>query len=84
MPEVNETFYVDGDSVACDGGGGVLGHPLVYLAIDKSGQADCPYCSRRFVYRPGGVEPGELMTETVDESRYAGAVPGRPSDRAET
>ena len=84
MPEVNETFYVDGDSVACDGGGGVLGHPLVYLAIDKSGQADCPYCSRRFVYRPGGVEPGELMTETVDESQYAGAVPGRPSDRAET
>jgi uncharacterized Zn-finger protein len=84
MPEVSETFYVDGDSVACDGGGGVLGHPLVYLAIDKSGQADCPYCSRRFVYRPGGVEPGELMTETVDESRYAGAVPGRPSDRAES
>jgi uncharacterized Zn-finger protein len=84
MPEVNETFYVDGDSVACDGGGGVLGHPLVYLAIDKSGQADCPYCSRRFIYRPGGVEPGELMTETVDESQYAGAVPGRPSDRAET
>jgi len=84
MPEVSETFYVDGDSVACDGGGGVLGHPLVYLAIDKSGQADCPYCSRRFVYRPSGIEPGELMTETVDESQYAGAVPGRPSDRAET
>jgi uncharacterized Zn-finger protein len=72
MPDVNETIYVDADSVACDGGGGVLGHPLVYLAIDKSGQVECPYCSRRFVYRPGGVDPGELMEETIDDSAAGG------------
>jgi uncharacterized Zn-finger protein len=72
MPEVNETIYVDGDSVACDGGGGVLGHPLVYLAIDRSGQVECPYCSRRFVYRPDGIDPGELMEETIDDAAAGG------------
>jgi uncharacterized Zn-finger protein len=69
MIDVNDTIYVDGDSVACDGGGGVLGHPLVYLPIDKSGQVECPYCSRRFIYRPGGRDPGNFMEETLDEAK---------------
>jgi uncharacterized Zn-finger protein len=73
MPDVNETIYIDADSVACDGGGGVLGHPLVYLAIDERGQVECPYCSRRFVYRPGGVDPGELMEETIDDATARGS-----------
>ncbi len=34
--------------VACDGGGGVLGHPKVYLYIDDR-EVMCPYCSRLFV-----------------------------------
>lgn len=39
--------------VACDGGGGVLGHPKVYLHIDADAgdTVTCPYCSRVFVYR---------------------------------
>jgi uncharacterized Zn-finger protein len=55
MPDVIEEIeeiYVDGKSVACDGGGGVLGHPRVFLAIDQSGSVECPYCSRRFVFAP--------------------------------
>lgn len=40
---------VDHPVVACDGGGGALGHPLVYLTIGASGHVECPYCSR--VYR---------------------------------
>jgi uncharacterized Zn-finger protein len=67
MTEVSEEFYVDSDSVACDGGGGALGHPLVYLPIDKSGGVECPYCSRRFVYRPGGRDPGNFVEETLDD-----------------
>jgi uncharacterized Zn-finger protein len=47
--------WVNTHSVACDGGGGALGHPLVYLAIDKTGRVECPYCSRLFVYRPDDV-----------------------------
>lgn len=36
------------DKVGCDGGGGVLGHPLVYLLFEESMSVDCYYCSRRF------------------------------------
>lgn len=34
-------------AVACDGGGGTLGHPLVMLRIEDT-QVTCPYCSRTF------------------------------------
>lgn len=51
-PDFNEPEIVPvtGDNVACDGGGGPLGHPLVYLPVhaDK-GSVDCPYCDRRYV-----------------------------------
>jgi uncharacterized Zn-finger protein len=47
-----EVIYVDSRTAVCDGGGGVLGHPRVFLAIDQSGEVECPYCSRRFVYAP--------------------------------
>src|SRR5262245_5268121 len=47
-----ETVYVDSRNVACDGGAGPLGHPRVYLAIDKTDQVVCPYCSKRFVHDP--------------------------------
>ena len=44
-----ETIVVSEKRVACDGGGGALGHPRVFLEIDSSGEIVCPYCSRRFV-----------------------------------
>jgi uncharacterized Zn-finger protein len=55
MPELIEEIeeiYLDSKTAACDGGGGGLGHPRVFLAIDQSGRVECPYCSRRFVYAP--------------------------------
>ncbi len=48
-----ETIEVETDTVGCDGGGGALGHPLVYLTLGKEGRVDCPYCSRRFVLKHG-------------------------------
>lgn len=39
----------DAESVGCDGGGGALGHPLVYLTFENNDQVDCYYCSRRFI-----------------------------------
>jgi uncharacterized Zn-finger protein len=47
--ERSETFHVDDATVACDGGGGALGHPRVYLNITTGGMIDCPYCSRRYI-----------------------------------
>lgn len=39
--------------VACDGGGGALGHPKVYLKFDDDDHIVCPYCSRQFVLKQG-------------------------------
>jgi uncharacterized Zn-finger protein len=51
-----ETIEVSSLEIACDGGGGTLGHPKVYLHIDVSiGHIVCPYCSRNYVYKAGGV-----------------------------
>ena len=35
--------------VSCNGGGGPLGHPLVWLTLGTGGEVICPYCSRRYV-----------------------------------
>ena len=35
--------------VACNGGGGALGHPQIFLTLGNDGRVMCPYCSREFV-----------------------------------
>ena len=45
-----ETVQVHTLSVSCEGAGGALGHPKVYLHIDgDKGSITCPYCSRQIV-----------------------------------
>jgi uncharacterized Zn-finger protein len=46
-----ETIYIDSMVAACNGGGGPLGHPKVYLNLSADGKVECPYCSRLFVHR---------------------------------
>jgi uncharacterized Zn-finger protein len=54
MPvEVPEIIEVDSTRVACDGGGGALGHPKVFLEMGDDSFVECPYCDRRFVLREG-------------------------------
>lgn len=54
MPvDVPEIIEVDDTRVACDGGGGALGHPRVYLEMGDENFVECPYCDRRFVLREG-------------------------------
>lgn len=48
-----ETIEVDSETVGCDGGGGALGHPLVYLTLSAEGRVECPYCSRLYVLKAG-------------------------------
>src|ERR1700744_4274811 len=43
VTEPFETIVVDTDRVPCDGGGGPLGHPKVYLNLGKDGRVECPY-----------------------------------------
>jgi len=50
MTEPVETLQAKSSTVSCDGGGGALGHPRVYLNIKPQiGHIDCPYCGRRYV-----------------------------------
>ena len=51
----DETFTVTDATVACDGGGGALGHPAVYLKIGPSREIVCPYCSRHYVLAEGAT-----------------------------
>jgi uncharacterized Zn-finger protein len=57
-----EIIPVDSHRVACNGGGGALGHPLVYLDMGANSSVVCGYCGRKFVLRDGahgyeGPEP---------------------------
>lgn len=39
--------------VACDGVGGALGHPRVWLEMGEADFVECGYCDRRFVLMTG-------------------------------
>jgi uncharacterized Zn-finger protein len=51
-PEIVET---DNTRVACDGGGGALGHPKVFLEMGDENFVECPYCDKRFVLKAGAT-----------------------------
>ena len=54
MPvEVPESVEVTTSRVACDGGGGALGHPKVFLEMGDESFVECPYCDKRFNLKPG-------------------------------
>jgi uncharacterized Zn-finger protein len=53
-PEVEE---VTRTRVSCDGGGGGLGHPRVWLSIDPAkGYVECGYCDKKFVLKQGAAQ----------------------------
>lgn len=52
-----ETFVVSSLEVICDGGNGALGHPRVFLHIDRAvGEVTCGYCSRHYVLSANAAE----------------------------
>ena len=51
-PEIVEN---DNTRVACDGGGGALGHPKVFLEMGDEHSVECPYCDKRFVLAAGAA-----------------------------
>jgi len=68
-----EQFAVTGHRVACDGGGGALGHPLVWLELGGKPCGDGGYCDRRFVRADGKKTPKGLKAHYDDPSpRHVG------------
>ena len=58
MSEQPETIVVTTNRVACDGGGGPLGHPRVYLTIGEDGKVVCGYCGRVYVKKDPATATG--------------------------
>ena len=48
-PVIDDQITVTSRRIACDGGGGALGHPRVWLNLGDDGRIACPYCSRVFI-----------------------------------
>ena len=44
-----ELQVVSSSNVTCDGDGGALGHPKIYLDMGNEKKIVCPYCSKLFV-----------------------------------
>ena len=90
-----ETIETTEMVVACNGGGGALGHPRVYLNLAPLGRIECPYCSRSFVNlavaAAGGVAaeagvatpsargPGEERLSESPAPRQVGDSAGGPA-----
>lgn len=47
-----EVIMVETRQVRCDGGGGTLGHPSIFMRIEHE-QVTCPYCSRTYRLKDG-------------------------------
>ncbi len=67
-PSAPEIVAVKSRRIACDGVGGALGHPRVWLEMGGAGFVECPYCDRRFVLDAGHeVAESELQAPGVYE-----------------
>jgi uncharacterized Zn-finger protein len=44
-----EVVLTENRDVACDGGGGPLGHPVEYMTLGAKGEVVCKYCGRRYL-----------------------------------
>ena len=65
-----EVIVVRSKRVACDGVGGALGHPRVYLEMGDAPFVECTYCDRRFVLAAGSEGPED---EYLAPGVYEGA-----------
>ncbi|KAI8317820.1 hypothetical protein GQ54DRAFT_315126 [Martensiomyces pterosporus] len=43
---------IEGRLACCDGGGGALGHPRVWINLDEGKPESCSYCGLRFQMKP--------------------------------
>ena len=62
-----EVIQVRSHRIACDGVGGALGHPRVWLEMGGEAFVECPYCDRRFVAADAGSHEDERTAPGVYE-----------------
>ncbi|HVN00446.1 MAG TPA: zinc-finger domain-containing protein [Caulobacteraceae bacterium] len=65
-----EVIEVRSKRVACDGVGGALGHPRVWLEMGDADFVECLYCDRRFILAKGseGAESERLAPGVYEGS----------------
>ena len=51
-----DVIIVQKRRVACDGGGGALGHPKVYMDMGQGTEVECKYCDRVFRLDPKAAD----------------------------
>jgi uncharacterized Zn-finger protein len=62
-----EVVVVHSRRIACDGVGGALGHPRVYLEMGDEPFVECLYCDRRFVLATPEHDESERLAPGVYE-----------------
>ena len=65
-----EVIRVRSGRVSCDGVGGALGHPRVWLEMGEARFVECPYCDRRFVLAEGEGAEDERLAPGVYEGPH--------------
>lgn len=53
-----DAIIVRSTRIACDGGGGALGHPKTWLDMGQGTQVQCKYCGQLFVLDPDAGAAG--------------------------
>ncbi len=66
-PPPPELIIADARHVRCDGGGGALGHPVVYYDMGDADFVECGYCDRRFVLRGSPSDPSAERDDTPSQ-----------------
>ena len=66
-PNPPEVIPVHSRRIACDGVGGALGHPRVWLEMGEGDFVECGYCDRRFVLTAPERMEGSLSAPGVYE-----------------
>jgi uncharacterized Zn-finger protein len=64
--DAQEIVEVTSRRVACDGVGGALGHPRVWLEMGAADFVECLYCDRRFVLSKGSKGKENVLLTPAD------------------
>ena len=47
--------------VSCDGGGGALGHPRIYINLERGKVHACIYCQQKFMLKKANDDKDETQ-----------------------
>ena len=56
----DDVILVSTRRISCDGGGGALGHPKVWMDMGQDTEVVCKYCDKRFIQLGGPKDPEVL------------------------